>query len=111
VFDSTDDAPKVRVLDSLGRAVAIDARHAMSADPAYVCIDDDTYDVVAWAGPWPVEERWWDARRARRAVRLQLLVRQRHGERSDTSKTDASASRAMVAVLERRTWRLAAIYA
>jgi hypothetical protein len=40
-----------------------------------------------------------------------LLVRQRHGERSDTSKTDASASRAMVAVLERRTWRLAAIYA
>jgi protein ImuB len=111
VFDSTDDAPKVRVLDSLGRAVAIDARHAMSADPACVCIDDDTYDVVAWAGPWPVEERWWDARRARRAVRLQLLVRQRHGERSDASMTDAVTSRAMVAVLERQTWRLAAIYA
>jgi protein ImuB len=30
-------------------------------------------DVVAWAGPWPVEERWWDAGRARRQARLQIL--------------------------------------
>ncbi|CAB4620089.1 unannotated protein [freshwater metagenome] len=27
------------------------------------------------AGPWPLEERWWDPRRARRQVRMQLLVR------------------------------------
>ena len=85
----------------------------MSADPASVCIDDDTYDVVAWAGPWPVEERWWDSRRARRAVRLQLLVRRRDGRRGDVSSSmpQVAMSRAIVVVLERRVWRLAAIYA
>lgn len=113
VFDAQADAPQVRVLDRLGRAVAVDARHAMSADPASVCIDDDTYDVVAWAGPWPVEERWWDSRRARRAVRLQLLVRRRDDRRGDVSSSmpQVAMSRAMVVVLERRVWRLAAIYA
>src|SRR5579875_2234186 len=29
--------------------------------------------VTAWAGPWPLEERWWDAAGRRRA-RLQLLL-------------------------------------
>jgi protein ImuB len=67
-----------------------------------VRIGERRYDVVAWAGPWPVEERWWDPRRARRAVRLQLLVRR--------SESD-SPPVAMVAVLERRVWRLAALYA
>ncbi|MEY3483067.1 MAG: hypothetical protein RLZ40_1110 [Actinomycetota bacterium] len=111
VFDAQADAPQVRVLDALGRLVMVDARHAMSADPVSVCINDDIYDVIAWAGPWPVEERWWDSRRARRAVRLQLLVRQRDGRRGDASPVRAVASRAMVVVLERRTWRLAALYA
>ncbi|MGA1419280.1 MAG: hypothetical protein ACO32O_04155 [Ilumatobacteraceae bacterium] len=116
VFDVAADAPQVRVLDALGRSVMVDARHAMSADPVSVCINDDTYDVIAWAGPWPVEERWWDSRRARRAVRLQLLVRQRDGRHGDASPVRAVASRAvtsraMVVVLERRTWRLAALYA
>ena len=30
--------------------------------------------IVAWAGPWPLEERWWDATRARRSARFQLLT-------------------------------------
>jgi protein ImuB len=29
--------------------------------------------VAAWAGPWPVEERWWDPQRAQRVARFQLL--------------------------------------
>nr|WP_254069219.1 DNA polymerase Y family protein [Herbiconiux sp. VKM Ac-2851] len=29
--------------------------------------------VQAWAGPWPVSERWWDSRKARRVDRLQLV--------------------------------------
>jgi hypothetical protein len=69
---------------------------------------EQCYDVVAWAGPWPVEERWWDPRRARRAVRLQLLVRARERAHELSS---SSRSIAMVAVLERRIWRLAAWYA
>ena len=30
--------------------------------------------VLAWAGPWPVEERWWDPAGARRRARLQALL-------------------------------------
>jgi protein ImuB len=29
--------------------------------------------VTAWAGPWPVDERWWDARAARHLNRFQLI--------------------------------------
>jgi len=81
-----------------------------------VCIGERRYDVVAWAGPWPVEERWWDPRRARRAVRLQLLVRSQSSAQSSVRSSARGAesnarSIAMVAVLERRVWRLAALYA
>lgn len=101
VFDG-DTAPEIDVLDADGRAVSVDARHAMSSDPVTVCVHHIIHDVVAWAGPWPVEERWWDARRARRAVRMQLLVRER---------TSPFTTRAVLVVRERRTWRLSAWYA
>jgi len=108
VFDASSNAPEIGVLDARGDAVMVDARHAMSADPSVVRMGEQCYDVVAWAGPWPVEERWWDPRRARRAVRLQLLVRARERAHELSS---SSRSIAMVAVLERRIWRLAAWYA
>jgi protein ImuB len=28
---------------------------------------------VAWAGPWPVDERWWDPVAHRRRARFQML--------------------------------------
>ncbi len=116
VFDTAQgshpDAPEIAVVDSAGRSVVVDARHTMSGEPARVTIGEHRYDVVAWAGPWPVEERWWDPLRARRAVRLQLLVR-RTGEASGVGDASVAnvATVALVAVLERRAWRLAAVYA
>jgi protein ImuB len=29
--------------------------------------------VTSWAGPWPVDERWWDPATHSRVVRLQLV--------------------------------------
>ena len=29
--------------------------------------------VLAWTGPWPVDERWWDPTRHRRRARFQVL--------------------------------------
>jgi protein ImuB len=29
--------------------------------------------VVAWAGPWLLDERWWDPRAGRRRARFQLV--------------------------------------
>ena len=85
----------------LGDAIGV-GEGQQAAEPARVLINDVVYDVVAWAGPWPVEECWWDQRRARRTVRLQLLVR---------DVGSLSVTRAMIAVLERSVWRLAAWYA
>jgi protein ImuB len=100
VFDAAPDA-HIDVHGTDGRSVGVTSRHAMSDEPAVVRMGSATYDVLAWAGPWPVEERWWDAQRARRAVRLQLLLRERGTEQT----------RAMIAVLEHHVWRRAAWYA
>ncbi|KHL08979.1 protein ImuB [Mumia flava] len=34
---------------------------------------DGLHPVQAWAGPWPVDERWWDAASAVRAARFQVV--------------------------------------
>ena len=31
-------------------------------------------EVVAWAGPWPADERWWDPPAHRRRARLQVQL-------------------------------------
>ena len=60
----------VDVIDGDDRPVTVDGRSAISAPPALVGPDR----VVAWAGPWPADERWWDdARRSRRA-RIQVVL-------------------------------------
>ena len=35
---------------------------------------DGTVRVRAWAGPWCVDERWWDAVGHRRRARLQVVL-------------------------------------
>ncbi len=30
--------------------------------------------VAGWAGPWPVDERWWDTVNHRRRARFQVLT-------------------------------------
>jgi protein ImuB len=62
------------VLDHEGRSVRVTGRGAVSAIPATVQRSTRAEPVVAWAGPWPLEERWWDTMRARRSARFQLLT-------------------------------------
>ena len=69
----------IEVCDSDGLAVRVTGRGSVSAPPATVqrtanTSTTSTETVVAWAGPWPLEERWWDAARARRSARFQLLT-------------------------------------
>lgn len=71
----------VEVLDAAGAAVRVGARLGMSAPPAAVrwpigsAGDDDggPHPLVAWAGPWPMVERWW-TERPRRRVHLQVAL-------------------------------------
>jgi protein ImuB len=67
-------AIEVAVLDADGLPVTVSGRGELSAAPQRWVIDGRSRAVAAWAGPWCVEERWWDARRSRRHARLQLVA-------------------------------------
>jgi protein ImuB len=64
----------IDVLDNEGRSVRVTGRGAVSAAPATLQRGTRAEPIVAWAGPWPLEERWWDITRARRSARFQLLT-------------------------------------
>jgi protein ImuB len=62
------------VVDAIGTAVAVTGRGSPSADPARLSIGGGPWaDITAWAGPWPVDERWWTAAPRRRA-RWQVIT-------------------------------------
>jgi protein ImuB len=56
------------VVDQEGKPVTVAARGGLSGAPAAVAVGHNAPVAIgSWAGPWPVEERWWDAGGRRRA--------------------------------------------
>ncbi len=81
----TDPVP-VEVLDVAGVGVGVTgrgeltsspsivSRHASSSDRSTLAGSGDRRRIVQeWAGPWPVEERWWDVMTHRRRARMQVV--------------------------------------
>ncbi len=69
------DPPSVAVLDGAGAGVIVDERGSVSAPPAILRRPGTApADVLAWAGPWPADERWWDGASRCRRTRLQVLT-------------------------------------
>lgn len=68
------DPVPAAVVDSRGNPVDVDPRGLLSADPAFFSPgpDDDRRPVHSWAGPWPINERWWDPK-GRVLHRFQLV--------------------------------------
>lgn len=68
------DPPRpVQVLDDAGRPVIVTERGAVPMPPARLALrESEVTAVSAWAGPWPVDERWWSTDAVRRA-RFQLV--------------------------------------
>ena len=67
--------PRPAELQDLGGdPVEVSGRGAMTATPAAISVGGGPWvAVTAWAGPWPLEERWWEGGGRRRA-RLQVLL-------------------------------------
>lgn len=64
----------VEVVDAHGQPVGVTGRAEVTAAPArLVRPGARPQEVVGWAGPWPVEERWWDPTRHRRRARFQVI--------------------------------------
>lgn len=68
-----------------GSPVTVSGRGVLQAAPVSLHIDTrgapptarqlaGAHTVQSWAGPWPLDERWWDTRRSRRLARLQVLT-------------------------------------
>jgi protein ImuB len=64
----------VRVLDADGEVVTVSGRGWVSAEPVRLGIGATERIVAAWAGPWLLDERWWDPVRHRRRARFQVLT-------------------------------------
>jgi protein ImuB len=63
------------VVDASGAPVGVTGRYLVTGPPVGLARPGQPQvEVVAWAGPWPVDERWWDADDARRRARFQLLA-------------------------------------
>ena len=109
---------QVQINDQFGKLLSVSARHELSASPVSVIIGATHYKVNSWAGPWPVEERWWDLARSRRLVRLQLVCEKIAPKNTATENTatgrilidSASQILAMLVILEHGEWTVAAIY-
>lgn len=65
-------AMPVTVTTSAGAPVLVDERDTLSGAPALLSTGREGRRLVAWAGPWPLQERWWDAA-ARRSHRFQVV--------------------------------------
>lgn len=85
----------IELFDREGRDVVVNGRGEISAEPATLVVGNARQRVDAWAGPWPVEQRWWSADRSRRLARLQLVTE--HGV-------------AHLVALEQRRWTMLATY-
>jgi protein ImuB len=81
----------VEVYDAGGAPVGVTARLELTAPPAR--LGDD--EITAWAGPWPVEERWWAPEETSRRVRFQVLL---------------ADGRAYLLVLEAGGWTVRGVY-
>ncbi|MFE9958776.1 DNA polymerase Y family protein [Micromonospora sp. NPDC005299] len=63
------------VHDATGEPVVVSARLAISAAPARLTVGAGRpAEIVGWAGPWPVDERWWAPAEARRRARFQVCL-------------------------------------
>jgi protein ImuB len=63
------------VFDPYGAPVRVNGRLAMSGSPSSLALDrGQPVEITGWAGPWPVEERWWAPDEADRQVRFQVCL-------------------------------------
>ncbi|GGL96600.1 DNA polymerase [Micromonospora yangpuensis] len=84
------------VHDDAGRPVEVSARLQLTAVPCRLVVGTaKPARIVGWAGPWPVDERWWAPAEASRRARFQVCL------------ADGAA---LLLVVRAGQWRVEAIY-
>jgi protein ImuB len=93
----------VELLDAQGNPINVTSRGMFTAEPARL---DGQYrgELRWWAGPWPVDERWWDQAeqsRSGRTARAQVLV---------GNQSDGEPGTALLLCYRQRRWYLEGVY-
>jgi protein ImuB len=79
-----------------GAVLEVDSRLTLNGAPASLAIGrEPAVAVTGWAGPWPVEERWWAPKEAVSLARFQIAL---------------ADGRAMLVALGAHGWRIEAQY-
>jgi len=85
------------VLTAEGAPVGVTGRLMVTGEPAVVVLADERQpiEITGWAGPWPVDERWWAADEAHRCARFQFQL---------------ADDRALLVVLAAGRWHVEGVY-
>ncbi|KUL25062.1 hypothetical protein ADL15_42310 [Actinoplanes awajinensis subsp. mycoplanecinus] len=63
------------VHDETGLPIGVSARLELTGVPAALTVDHSGPLVITgWAGPWPIDERWWTPEEGRRRARFQMSL-------------------------------------
>jgi protein ImuB len=63
------------VSDAAGQPVGVSARLEVTGVPTRLLVGTaGPVEITGWAGPWPVDERWWAPTEARRRARFQVSL-------------------------------------
>ncbi|GIF11900.1 DNA polymerase Y family protein [Actinoplanes teichomyceticus] len=63
------------VHDETGLPVGVSARLELTGTPTTLTVDRSApLPIAGWAGPWPIDERWWAPGEARRRARFQMSL-------------------------------------
>ena len=89
----------VELLDAQGNPIRVTSRGMFSADPAILTVHGRDDRLRWWAGPWPVDERWWDPDRSATA-----------GGRTARAQVLLESERALLLCFRQRRWYLEGIY-
>ena len=108
------EAPwSAEVFDGSGRPVVVGERNRLSGEPRRVVSGGGRgRDVLAWAGPWPVEQLWWRTvgevpdPAPRAAFRMQVVLAEEPG----VSEEDGPGDVALLLVQEGAGWRIRGAY-
>lgn len=63
------------VVGAEGQPIGVTGRGVITGEPARfrAAVGSDWQPVASWAGPWPVDEQWWDEAASRRLARFQVV--------------------------------------
>ncbi|MDT7559890.1 MAG: protein ImuB [Pseudonocardiales bacterium] len=113
--------PAAEVWDGSGHPVRVTDRYVLTSVPAAVAVDGGRpVPVRGWAGPWPVDQRWWDTTAGWRGSRLQVVLGGSAGlggeealdvgAAHDGAGADESVERALLLLCRDGRWSVTGVY-